>query len=468
MGHGGQEISGEMRTLSTFIAEARNATLPAHAVEAAEHHILDTLAAIISGTRLQPGWLGIGYARDLGGVPEASILGTPIVTSAATAALANGISAHSDETDDSHFTSRTHPGAAILPAALAVAELRHAGGGEFLRAVTAGYDVGCRLVHALDMRGFAALHRSCHGFGGTFGAGVAAGVLHGFDAAQIRHLLSYCAQSASGCGAYMHDRGHIEKAFVYSGKPAQSGVMAAGMVAAGFTGADDVFSGDRNFLDAYAAKPDRAALIDGLGERYEIVRTNIKKWCVGSPAQSALDAMTQIIDAIGLTGAEVDKVVIHLPTRSARTVDGAPMPDVNVQHLLAVLLIDGKLTFESVHDHARMKDPQVLSLRKRMTIQPSEELMHARPRRQAIVDVTTREGVHVSRRAVAVRGTADNPMTRAEVEDKAQDLMAPILGIDASTKLIEALRGLETLKSLADLRPLWQPSGTTPLRRSAP
>jgi 2-methylcitrate dehydratase PrpD len=240
------------------------------------------------------------------------------------------------------------------------------------------------------------------------------------------------------------------------------------MVAAGFTGVDDVFSGERNFFEAYAPKPDPAQLIDGLGTRFEILGTNIKKWCVGSPAQSALDAMTQVVDAIGLTAAEVDKVVIHLPTRSARTVDGAPMPDVNVQHLLAVLLIDGRLTFESVHNHDRMKDPQVLALRKRMTIQPSEELMHARPRRQAIVDVITRDGVHITRRAVAVRGTADNPMTRGEVEDKAQDLMAPILGLDASTKLIAAIRGLETVKSVKELRILWQPPASSAQKRSAP
>ncbi len=454
MGHGGQEISGEMRTLSTFIAEARNATLPAHAVEAAEHHILDTLAAIISGTRLQPGWLGIGYARDLGGVPEASILGTPIVTSAATAALANGISAHSDETDDSHFTSRTHPGAAILPAALAVAELRHAGGGEFLRAVTAGYDVGCRLVHALDMRGFAALHRSCHGFGGTFGAGVAAGVLHGFDAAQIRHLLSYCAQSASGCGAYMHDRGHIEKAFVYSGKPAQSGVMAAGMVAAGFTGADDVFSGDRNFLDAYAAKPDRAALIDGLGERYEIVRTNIKKWCVGSPIQGALDGIAAIREARAVLADDVDHVRVHLAPANLKTVDNRPIPNVNIQHLVALMLISGTVGFAESHDPALMDDPALSALRKRVSLVPSDELDRAKPPRQTIVEIALKDGSLLSQRVVAVRGTADNPMTRDEVAAKARDLMAPILGQDRCARLIDQVFALQGVADMASLRPL--------------
>jgi 2-methylcitrate dehydratase PrpD len=454
MGQAGQEIRDEMRRLSVFIADARGASLPAAVVEAAEHHILDTLAAIVSGTRLHPGGLGIGYARELGGKPEALILGTSVVTGAATAALANGISAHSDETDDSHFTSRTHPGAAILPAALAVAEQRHMSGGDFLRAVVAGYDVGCRLVHALDMRGFAALHRSCHGFGGTFGAGTAAGVLHGFDAARIRHVLSYCAQSASGCGAYMHDRGHIEKAFVYAGKPAQSGVMAADMVAAGFTGADDVFSGDRNFLDAYAARPDRTALIDGLGERYEIVRTNIKKWCVGSPIQGALDGIAAIREGRVFDVAEVDEVRVHLAPANLKTVDNRPIPNVNIQHLVALMMISGTVGFAESHDPALMEDPALGAFRKRVCLVPSEELDRAKPPRQTIVEIALKNGDLLSQRVVAVRGTADNPMTRDEVAGKARDLLAPILGEDRCARLIDQVFALHRVADMASLRPL--------------
>jgi len=462
-----QEISAPTRALSRYIAEAGGCALPGEVVEKAEHHILDTFAAMVSGTELPPGQAARQFAAVLGGPAECSIIGTARAAGMIDAALINGMLAHADETDDSHAPSRNHPGCAVIPAALAAAERAAAGGEAFLRAIVLGYDVAARLNYALGAEEFAAASRSTHSFGGCFGAGAAAGSLLGIDALQARHLLSYCAQQASGVGCNVRDSDHIEKAFDFAGMPARNGATAAMMVANGFTGVDDVFSGERNFLDAYAPKPDPGQLMDGLGQRYEILGTNIKKWCVGSPAQAALDAMTQIIDAANVAADEVDKIVIHLPTRSARTVDGAPMPDVNVQHLLAVLLIDRTLTFESVHDHARMLDPAVLALRKRMKIQPSEELMHARPRRQAIVDMITCDGVHVSRRAVAVRGTADNPMTRAEVEDKAHDLMAPILGHGGSRALIEAMRGLSKHKNMTALRPLWQPSAKTH-GRSAP
>ncbi len=454
-----REISEPTRALSRYIAEAGDRPLPPNVVEKAEHHILDTLAAMISGTHLAPGEAALKFAGLLGSsTAECSIVGTSRMASMIDAALINGMTAHADETDDSHAPSRTHPGCAVIPAALAAAERADASGEAFLRAVVLGYDVAARLNYALGPDEFAAASRATHSFGGCFGAGAAAASLLGADALQARHLLSYCAQQASGVSCNVRDSEHIEKAFDFAGMPARNGATAALMVSAGFSGVDDVFSGERNFFEAFAPKPDPAQLMDGLGERFEILGTNIKKWCVGSPAQSALDAMTQIIDAAGLTAAEVDKVTIHLPTRSARTVDGAPMPDVNVQHLLAVLLIDGALTFQSVHDHERMQDPQVLALRKRMKIQPSEELMHARPRRQAIVDVITRDGVHLSRRAVAVRGTADNPMSRAEVEAKARDLIAPILGSSSGDALIAALRGLKRHGSMRALRSLWTPS----------
>ena len=107
-----QTISQETRVLSEYMAQALQTPLPSDVVAATKLHILDTFAAIISGSRLKPGKLGIQYVSTLGGHAEAGVIGSTLLTSCAHAAMANGLSAHSDETDDSHFTSRTHPGAA--------------------------------------------------------------------------------------------------------------------------------------------------------------------------------------------------------------------------------------------------------------------------------------------------------------------------------------------------------------------
>jgi 2-methylcitrate dehydratase PrpD len=152
---------------------------------------------------------------------------------------------------------------------------------------------------------------------------------------------------------------------------------------------------------------------------------------------------------------EITTIRVHLPTRSARTVDNAPMPDVNVQHLLALLLVDGRLTFNSVHDHGRMEDPSVLAVRKKVQLLPSQELMEARPRRQAVVEIALRDGRLLSRRTIAVRGTADNPMTGAEVEAKALDLMNDVLGPIRTRALVAACRTIERNPDISDFRRLW-------------
>ena len=460
-----REISGPTRRLSAYIAGALRQPLPPAVVEKARQHILDTMAAMISGTRLFAGRLAIDYVTKLGGVRQASVLGTRLLTCPVHAALANGMLAHADESDDSHAPSRTHPGCAIIPAALAVAESVHASGEQLIRAVVLGYDVASRVNYALGADTFAAASRSTHSVGGTFGAGAAAGALLGLDDRQARHLLSFCAQQASGVGCHVRDPDHIEKAFDFGGMPARNGVTAAIMVAAGMTGVDDVFSGERNFLEAYAPDPDAQCLIHELGQHFEILGTNIKKWPVGSPAQAALDALTLLIEAERVAPGEIESIEVHLPTRSARTVDNAPMPDLNVQHLLAMLLVDGTLSFDTIHDRERMQNPAILALRAKIALVPSEELTRAIPRRQAVVTVRTRDGRSMSRRTVAVRGTADNPMTQGEVEAKAFDLIGGALGARRANAILRAMANLETVPDVTALRRLWQPSIKTPLAR---
>src|SRR5204863_2872814 len=172
-----RETSGPMRGLSAYIAGAIEQPLPPAVMEKAGQHILDTMAAMVSGTRLRPGRLAIDYVAKLGGARQSSVVGTRLLTCPVHAALANGMLAHADETDDSHAPSRNHPGCAVIPAALAAGESVHASGERLIRAVVLGYDVAARLNYALGPDAFAAASRSTHSVGGTFGAGAAAGAL---------------------------------------------------------------------------------------------------------------------------------------------------------------------------------------------------------------------------------------------------------------------------------------------------
>jgi 2-methylcitrate dehydratase PrpD len=450
----GNDVGPVMRALSAYIAEAPRRDLPAEVAEKGKHHLLDTLAAMVSGSRLPPGRMAIAYVEAQGGVPEALVVGSRVMTSAVNAALAGGMLAHADETDDSHAPSFSHPGCAVVPAALAMAEREQSDGTALLRAVVLGYDVGCRATQALGPRAIYRAGRSSHSLAGVFGAAAAAGALAKLDADQTRWLLSYTAQQASGIATWARDEKHVEKAFDFGGMPARNGVAAATMVAAGFTGVADAFSGERSFFDAFAEEPDPEELARGLGERFEIMRANVKKWSVGSPIQAALDSLGALIEEHGLRPDEVAKTTVRLPDAEAHIVDRRSMPDINLQHLLAVMLIDRGLTFASSHDLERMRDPEVVALVERMTLVADEQLGAEMPRRQAILEVVTQEGGTLTHRTRAVRGTADNPMTRDEVEAKALDLLFPILGQHRARELVERVWNLERLSSARDLRPL--------------
>ena len=237
---------------------------------------------------------------------------------------------------------------------------------------------------------------------------------------------------------------------------ARNGVAAATMVQAGFTGVDDVLSGDRNFFLAFSADPHPEELVRGLGSAYELMRTNIKKWCVGSPIQAAMDALVELMGQHRLGAADVERLVARLDEGGARTVNDRLMPDINCQHILAITLLDGALTFAAAHDYARMHDPAVQALRQRIELVGDPQLNNSNPPRQGIVEITTRDGRHVSHRIHAVRGTADNPMPRQEVEDKVLDLLPDVLGKDRSRQLVQQVWELERLGDVRGLRPLLQ------------
>lgn len=445
-----------MPHLASYIARALQQPLPDAVREKAKFQFLDTLAAMISGSRLPPGEKAIAYVQTQGQSTQACVAGTSILTTAVNAALANGMLAHADETDDSHAASLTHPGCGIIPAALAVAEMYQRSGSDLLRAIVLGYDVCCRLTLTLDPYNFRAAGHSSHSFGPNFGAAAAAGALAHVDEMQARYLLSYAAQQASGVSCWMRDKDHIEKAFDFGGMPARNGVSAALMVASGFTGVDDVFSGERCFFDAYGDEPDRDILARELGTRFEILETSIKRWTVGSPIQAPLDALHALLAENAFPRDAVAGITVRIPHESFTIVNDRDMPEICLQHLIAIMLLDGTLTFTSAHDRARMSDPAVLAIRKRVRLLGDDALSRAMPTRQGIVELTLNDGRTLTHHTFAVRGTPGNSMTWSEVREKCHDLIAPITGAARVDELCATVRKLEHLSDMRLLRPLLQ------------
>lgn len=451
-----QDVSAQTLELSRYIASAVRKAPPREVVARAKIHLVDTFAAMISGSRLDPGQTALAYARTLGGKPEAGLVGTRVATSAAHAALANGMFGHADETDDTHPPSLTHPGTSVVPAALAIGERNRLPGKVVLRAIVLGYDICARLLFALRPMPFLRSGHHAGAFGQLFGAAAAAGALLKLDPQRVRYMLSYAGEQAAGLYTMFRDPEHIEKAYGMGGMPAHNGTQAALMAAHGFTGVEDVFSGERDFFYTFVKDDaDRAALTRGLGQDFEIMRAAIKRWPVGGPIQGPLHVLRDLIQKHRFEADDVVELTARMPDKELEIVNNRDMPDISVQHLLAVMLLDGTVTFTSAHDFKRMKDSRVLKVRERIQAVGDPDLTDALRRWRCVMEVKLKDGRILTHQTMAAKGSFENPLTRKQEEDKALDLIAPVLGTRRSAALLAALWDFDRLPDLRALRKLY-------------
>jgi 2-methylcitrate dehydratase PrpD len=445
------DITGQ---LARYMAGARDLHLPPDVAREAKHRILDTLAAMVSGSHLPPGDMAIAFARAQGGTAEATVLTTDIRTSAVNAALANGMFAHADETDDFEPVTKAHPGSHVVPAALAMAEREGRSGADLLAAVTLGYDVCCRFLLALGPDLVRGSHRSAEGTSSTMGAAAAAASVAGLDEKGMRYALSYAAQQVSGLWSWVRDASHVEKAFDFSGMGARNGVTAAIMAQMGFTGVWDVLDGEHNALIALSSEPRPEQMVAGLGSRFFVTETGIKLYSVGYPIQAPLDAFLTLLREHKLSVDNVERIVVKLPDDGARIVNDRSMPDVNCQHIIALALVEGAVSFEDSHSYERMADPKVLAVKARVQLIADRGLMDPAAPRSGRVEVTLRDGQTVSHFTRHPPGTKENPLTTERVNEKARSLMTPVLGAQRTEEVIARVNALEQLNEVRELRPL--------------
>ena len=432
-----------IESLTDYMLAARQTKLPPEVIQKGKSHLLDSLAAIVSGSTLKPGKLGLHHVQRQAVSPECIVLGSNLKTTPLLAAFANGMSGHADETDDSN--SQLHPGCAIVPAALAIAESQNRGGEALLRAVILGYDIGFRFHQAFEPRSTS--------FGATFGAAAAAGALAELSELQHRYLISYAAQQASGSRAWVGDDDHIEKAFDYAAMPARNGVTAALLIQSGFTGNRDVLEGDQGIIKTYAPC-DPAKILGELGQRFTITSCLIKKYPVGSPMMETVDATLALLAKQPIPPEQIDKIIVRIPESGARTVNNRHMPDVNVQYMVAAILLEGKLSFELAHDYEGFQNSRVLALKEKVQLIGDAELEKSGYRFQGLVEITLKDGRTLREHVINCRGRPENPMSPEEVEKKAAWLFEPILGKTNSDQVIAAIRQIEFVSNVRDLTKL--------------
>lgn len=441
--------------LSSYIAASQSDVIEEDIRELGRRHILDTLAAIVACRDLEPAKIARKFVLQYSEQPTgAPILGTGERCGLLDAILASGMTAHAAEINDFCPSAFVQPGASIVPATLCLGDVRNLSGEAFLRAVIAGYEIACRLPKALGTRNLFTAVLANHSVGAIFGSAVALASLVDLPQDRMNHMFSYCVQQASGSWQWLRDVDHIEKAFVFGGMPARRGAEAALFAEAGFTGIGDPFKGDPGWLNSSmftGAKSDFNPdyLTTDLGKRFELPLVGYKRYPVGGPTQPVIELMLNLVDEVDRR--RVRKVRIEMPGRTGAFA-AAEMPALNLPYLCSIILADGKLDFVAAQSRERfLKDQAIRSFMANVEVihDPKQE---AEPRiESARVILTLDDDSRVERFLHHVKGFPEHPFDRQDVQQKALDLMGPVLGATRSRELCDTMWKIDELPSVRKL-----------------
>ena len=438
--------------LTAYIAGGAQHAVPWEIRERARLHILDTLASIIACNSLEAAKLGRKYAETMSPGGGSPILASRQTASPVDAVFASAMTAHAAEINDFIPSAYVQPGPAIVPTALEVARQNGRTGAEFVGAVIIGYEIAGRLPKAIGTRNLYYAGLANHGVAPTFGAAASAATLMGLTVEQVDHMLAYCAQQASGSWQWLLDVRHIEKAFVFGGMGARNGLQAAHMAKLGFTGVPASFDNENGWYRWRAFQgegKDHASLVDGLHERYELSLAAMKRYPVGGPTQPAVRALLDLRQTIG--PADVERIVVAMPGEAA-TFERANMPALNIPYLAAIIMLDGRLDFVDAQSLERQEDDEaVKSFAKKVTVvrDEAQEMGEGEDRTEsARVTVTLKDGSKHERYVAYVPGFPTHPLSKAEVEEKARELIEPVLGLTKANRLIALCDQLDTAGSI--------------------
>jgi len=440
--------------LADYVAGSSFEQLPADVVDKAKLIIFDEIACAVLGRKLIAGDLIAKFVSSMGGVPEATVVGSSLRLPASLAALANGTAGHADEFDGAHITDG-HPGAVIVHATLAVGEARRVTGKDFIHAVSLGYDVGTRLVAsvggAFPLRNTHHVHSDhLHGFG----AAMACARLLRLTPESIRYAAALAAGHAGGLAVVFEERRHMSKA-LSTGQAAFGGATAALLAASGFEGHDDVFDSKHGPL-GWAPEKAPVKLLNGLGSDFAVRGANFKFYSAGYPIHAPVEAALNIIAREKLSLDDIASVTVGLTTHTRDTVSNRDMPSICVEDMLAVAMVHGRLGVAEAHSTAALARPEVKALRPKIHTVADQELERTQPHgRGANVRITTASGKHFEERidhprGHASRGGVDWPSLR----EKWQDLLPEFIGKANSEAFYNLCQSLDSVEDLAEFTQL--------------
>lgn len=440
-------------TLARFAAGLRYEDLPAEVVRQARACIIDTVGVALYGSRLPWSRIIAAYALRYGSGGPCTLMGHPQMrVHAPFAALAHGAFSHAFEQDSLRRPGAgVHPGATILPAALAAAEEGNAGGRRLLMAFVAGVEVmfriGAASRHSSEALGF-------HGPGltGPYGAAIASGVIQGLNADQLTNALGIAGSLSGGLLAFTKANEGAMVKRLHLGRAAESGILAAQLAAGGFDGPHTVLEGRYGFLETYCRDADPGKLTAGLGQDWETLRICIKAYPCHVMAHTPVQALRSLMAEHQFSGNDVaalrvigaHKLLSHHDLREPRDVMQAQY---SVPFCLALALVRDPADPRSWNNSA-VSDPVIQRLCRMITLTPFADDEKVDSAWHTRINVDLHDGRRLSAEGMRFRGMPEDPLTDVEIANKFRLLV----GDQDSARAGRLLTGLQNLDAAPNVK----------------
>lgn len=443
------------QTLAEFTARLEFPQLPPEVVAKVKLHVLDFLGVAVAGSVWDFGAAVRSVAAAMGGDPVCTVIGSSDRMPAVWAALANGTFGHGLDFDDTHTESVVHVSASVVPAALAASEERGASGRDFLLAVALGMEANIRI--GLVARG--GFHdRGFHPTGvcGTFAAALIAGKVAGLSATQLADALGLANSQAAGSLEFLTDGSWAKR--MHGGWAAHSGLVAARLAAAGFSGPRGALDGRFGLYHSHLGPTgwDLTRLTAGLGERWELLNTGLKPYPCCHYNHAFADCAAILRARHGIDADAVERVVCRIAKREVPIVcepestKKQPQNDYDAKfslpYAIASILVRGHLDLDDFTADT-IRDATVVSLAQRVVYEddPDSDFPARFP---GCVRIHLRDGRVVEHREPINRGSAENPLSDEDVRVKFRGNAARVVTAAATAEIIATVAGLEAVADL--------------------
>ena len=434
------------RDLCAFLARFTIDEMPAAAVHAARRGVLDWIGCALAGSGHPTIDTLVSVLEEVGGRPQATVLGRNLKLGLIDAPIANGQMGHVLDYDDTHMGGVVlHASSPILSALFALADRGAVSGATLVLAYAAGFEAGVRTGQASPGHHNGGWHLT--GTLGSVAAGVAAGKLLGLDENQLVHAIGIAATQAAGM---QQNRGTMCKSF-HAGKAGSNGLLAGLLAERGFDSSDEIIEGKKGFCRIYSDVVAPERVLDGLGERWEITNNGHKPYACGVVLHPAIDAMVELGATMSADAAAVESIDLRVHPHAV-TITGVIEPKTGLQskfsiyHSAAVAFLDGTAGIAQYSD-ARALAPEVVALRQKVEVSVDESLQTD----QARATVVLASGARHEAAVAHASGTVANPMSDAAMEAKFIANTEPVIGAARAGQVRDLVWRVETLPDVGEL-----------------